>query len=322
MEKECDVHGRFVSMVEPSWAHVSNFYRNGSVGRNNSIIIHVNESCNMHCPWCYYKPGMEPTHDLQFYNQLLWEQYGSRGFALMLSGGEPTLRPDYLEFVKEAYRCGWNPSTITNMISLADDGFFNQTINPAWLGRDGNYKFAMSFQHPDNYSAAILELKMKALENLRKLQGARAACVMFSIQNLGELDFIKEFYDDHRHLFSMLRIRTMFHAWGNKGEKQLYLSDLHAAFLEKFSDYTPIQCDRIERSNIYGMYLQTHEMRDISLMSAPTVHGIDYHQCSRPVLMFAPDLRCYPVPIAQCIYEGMAAGWKDGYKIREGITCL
>jgi hypothetical protein len=31
--------------------------------------------------------------------------------------------------------------------------------------------------------------------------------------------------------------------------------------------------------------------------------------------MLANDLRCYPVPLAQIVNEGVSLGWKDGYKI-------
>jgi hypothetical protein len=234
----------------------------------------------------------------------------------MFSGGEPTERPDYHDFTVQAYRRGWNPSTITNMINLADEDFFKKTLNESWVDNDRNYRFAMSFQHPRNYSKSILALKMKALDNIDK-QKLKAACVMFSIESLDELDFIKDFYDNTKHLYGMLRIRTMFHNWNNKSEKNLFLSDLHAAFLEKFSEYTPVVSEDIEKSTAYGIYMKTKGNRHISLMSAPTVDNIDYHLCSRPVLMLARDYRCYPVPIAQIINQGIGLGWKDGFKLQE-----
>lgn len=322
MKKECDVHGKFEAMCERSYAHWSNFYRYGSTGRNNSIIVHIHNDCNMTCRWCYY--GEDKLYSLDFLNQLLYEPYRKMQgapFTLMFSGGEPTERPDYHDFVREAHFAGWNPSTITNMINLADDDFFNGTMDEAWRDNAGNYRFAMSMQHPKNYSARIKKRKYKALENIEK-EGLKAACVMFSIESLDELNFIKDFYDATKHLYGMLRIRTMFNSWKNKSEKDLFQSDLHGAFLEKFSEYTPVQCSDIEHSTPYGMYLKTKECRDISLMSAPNVQNIDYHLASRPVHMLCPDLRCYPVPIAQCINEGFEAGWKDGYKInREVETC-
>lgn len=311
MKKECDVHGHFESLCEKSFLHWSNFYRYGTMGNNNAIIVHIHDKCNMKCNWCYY-PGTEKIHDQQFFDQLLHDPY--KGFSLMFSGGEPTERPDYHNFVEEAHRRGWQPSTITNMINLADEDFFAKTVGPAWCDDAGNYRFAMSFQHPKNYSDAIYQKKIKALEMVEK-HNLKASCVVFSIQSLDELDFIKDFYDRTKHLYSMLRIRTMFHNWQNKGEKKIFLSELHAAFIEKFADYCPVQSSRIEQSTAYGIYMMTKECRDISLMSAPTVENVDYHLCSRPVYMLARDYRCYPVPLAQIVNEGIDSGWKDGFKI-------
>jgi len=315
MDKECDVHGKFESMVEKDFQHFSNFYQKGTLGNNNAIIIHIIDECNMKCPWCYYptKKGGK-NKPLQYYDQLLRDAYP--GFSLMLSGGEPTIRKDYIEFTELAYRCGWNPSTITNMIKLSDDDFFKRTLNEAFISENNNYRFALSFQHPKNYSKEIFKQKKKALENINKV-GLKASCLAFSIQSLDELDFIKDFYDKTKHLYKMLRIRTMFNIWNNKGEKKMYLSELHKAFLDKFSEYCPVQSKRIEQSNIYCLYMETNEVNPISLSSAPTVDNVDYHLTSRPVYMLANDLRCYPVPLAQMINEGFSAGWKDGYKIME-----
>jgi len=317
MRKECDCHGKQVAVVDPSFQHFSNFYRHGTLGNNNSIIIHVEDSCNMKCPWCYYEPGLEPKHDEIWYHQLLWEMY--KGFSLMLSGGEPTQRPDYIEFTKKLYYLGWKPSTITNMLNLADDDFFKSTLHDAWItGKD--YRFAMSFQHPKNYGKKELKLKLKALDNIKRA-GLKAACVMFSIQSLDELDFIFDFYKETRELYSMLRVRTMFHNWRNKGKKDIFLSDLHKAFLDKFGEFCPVQSNRVEQSNIYCLYMETNKGGDVSLASAPTVENLDYHICSRPVYMLGPDMRCYPVPIAQIVNEGITAGWKDGFRIQEVEKC-
>jgi len=314
MKKECDVHGKQSAKCEKSWMHWSNFYKYGSIGRNNSIIVHIHDKCNMKCKWCYYPECVEKIHDQDFFDHLLYDPY--KGYSLMFSGGEPTERPDYHDFVEQAHLRGWTPSTITNMINLADDDFFEKTLTDAWIVDKNFYKFAMSFQHPKNYSKKILKKKEKTLANLEK-HGLKAACVMFSIESLDELDFIKDFYDRTRHLYDMLRVRTLFHNWQNKGKKELYLSDLHRAFMYKFAEYTPIQSNEIEQSTAYGIYMKTKEWRNVSLMSPPTVENLDYHLASRPVHMLARDYKCYPVPIAQIVNQGIAEGWHSGFKIKE-----
>jgi len=313
MTKECDVHGPFSAIVERSAQHVSDFYRIETLGNNNTIIIHANNTCNMSCSWCYYPMGQETMYTFPYYDSVLG-MYKRQRFNLLLSGGEPTLRSDYFQFIREAHANGWQAASITNMIKLADDEFFSQTMNPDFI-QNNLYKFAMSMQHPKNYSKEILDQKMKALGSIEQ-KGLRAMCVMFSITSLDELEWIREFYNHTKHCYIMLRIRTMFQNWGNKGKSNhIWLSDLHKKYLDVFGDLTPVQCRQIEVSNMYCLYLQQSDGMHVSLSSSPTVENVDYHQCSRPVYMLALDGRCYPVPLAQIINEGIDLGWKDGYKL-------
>jgi len=318
MHKECDKHGKFSAIVDKDAQHVSNFYRYGSLGKNSNMIIHIYDECNMNCKWCYYDgDGSCNNVSFEYFDTLLRPAFMPIGFNLMLSGGEPTLRPDYFEFVKKAVSAGWGVSTITNMLKLGYGKFFEQTLNEGNFiyGIDG-YRFAMSMQHPKNYSDEIYKIKLQALEHL-KATGLRADCVVFSIQDLSELYFIKEFYDKTKTLYKMLRIRTMFNNWKNKGEQTIYLSELHRAFTDKFAEYTPKTCERSEISNIYCLYMETNEGREISISSSPNVHNVDYNICHRPVYMLANDGNDYSVPVAQIINEGISKGWKDGFKLEK-----
>jgi uncharacterized radical SAM superfamily Fe-S cluster-containing enzyme len=317
MTKECDVHGPFTAVVEKDIQHVSNFYHRGTLGNNNTVIVNIHDQCNMACPWCYYPMGQSKPRPFSHYNSLLSHHY--IGFNLLFSGGEPTLRPDFFDFHHEAFIHGREPSSITNMLKLGDDEFFARCMNEEHV--TGNtLRFALSMQHPKNYGEAELAAKVRAIENIER-HGLKAMCVMFSIQSLDELDWIRDFYDKTKHTYGMLRIRTMFGNWKNKGAEKLFLSDLHKAFLAKFSDLSPTQSEVVERSNIYCLYLAMKDGMQVSLSSAPTVENVDLHSCSRPVFMLAEDEKCYPVPVAMMVNEGLEKGWKDGYKLSGGATC-
>ncbi len=319
MEKKCDIHGETEAIMEIDQKHFANFYELGTVGKNNTIIIHAHNECNMKCSWCYHKMGEETMQPFSYYNSLFFYPYN--GFNLLLSGGEPTERPDYFNFVKEGVDAGWGMASITNMINLGDNEFFKNTMNDNFIN-NGIYKFAMSMQHPKNYNTDILKKKNNAIENIKKSK-LKAMCVMFSIQSLDELDYIREFYNETKDCYTMLRIRTMFRNWENKNDENvIYLSELYDAFMDKFGDLAPTQSRSVEHSNIYCLYMEMDKGINVSLSSAPTVENVDYHMCSRPVYMLAMDGRCYPVPLAQMVNEGIDRGWHSGFKLEGGKPCI
>jgi MoaA/NifB/PqqE/SkfB family radical SAM enzyme len=316
MTKTCDVHGPQSAIVEKDPVHFSNFYRHGTLGKNSTIIINVHDECNMSCPWCYYPMGKKKNKDASYYDSMFNVPYN--GYNLLLSGGEPTIRPDYFSFVKELHDYGWNPASITNMVKLADEEFYQKIQTPEFV--TGEYiRFAMSFQHPKNYSKEIFKQKLKTLENM-ETHNQKAMCVMFSITSLDEIKWIREFYMHSRNRYKMLRIRTMFGSWENKGDEsqKIFLSELHKAFLEEFGDLNPIQSTETEQSNLYCLYLKMDDGMEVSLSSAPTVENVDSHMCGRPVFMLAEDDRCYPVPIALIVNEGLDHGWSNGFKLKDG----
>lgn len=318
MTKHCEEHGPFSAIVEKDMQHVSNFYSCGTKGNNNAIIIHTHDGCNMSCPWCYYPVNGDNKHKPFSYYDAVLGMY--RGFNLLMSGGEPTLRPDFFEFAREGASLGWNMAAITNMRTMADDSFFQQVLDSP-LTQGDMVKFAMSMQHPKNYGDDVLKDKIKAIENLERHK-KQAMCAMFSIQTLSELEWIRTWYDATKAFYPMLRIRTMFGNWRNKGAEKIWLSDLHKSFLKVFGDLNPIISEKIEKSNMYCIYLQMDGGMNVSLSSSPTVENIDYHQCSRPVFMLSEDGKCYPVPICQIVSEGIEKGYKDGFMtMNRGALC-
>lgn len=170
-------------------------------------------------------------------------------------------------------------------------------------------------QHPKNYSEDIYRKKVEALMNIER-SGNKANCIQFSISTLDELKWIRAFYDDTKRLYNHIRIRTMYGNWQNKGDSnKIWLSDLYKAFLQEFGDLIPTVATFPETSNIYSIYLRDSTC-GISLSSAPTVENIDLMSASRPTLSFAPDGKCYSVPVAQIVGEGLDKGWYNGFRLQ------
>jgi hypothetical protein len=313
MRKECNVHGKFEAIVEKDASFFGHHYQYGTLGKNNTIILNMSNSCNMKCNWCYYDKNLTPEYGVDYYHQLL--HVGYRGFNWLLSGGEPTVRSDYFDFIKQAYDKGWQPSTITNMINLGNPDFFRNTLNQYFVSGNNSYMFSMSMHHPKHYSGEVYNAKLMALKNIESTE-LKAHCVMFSIQSLDELQYIRSFYNDTKSLYRSIRIRTMFNNWNNEGEKDIYLSELYRAAMYEFRDLSPVISTQHEISTPYAIYLELSDGGFLSLTSSPTAHNIDYNLCARPVYMLGVEGRCYSVPICLIVNEGIQKGYKDGYRIQ------
>lgn len=315
MHKECPVHGKFAAMVEKDSSIINTFYDTGTAGYNKSILVPITDSCNMSCPWCYYPMTGKEPFGVKHFDRLLIDKK-VQGYNLLLSGGEPTIRPDFLSFSNELRGKGWQLFIMSNMVSLADAGFFADVVAAGYADIQTKTLYAsLSMQHPKNYSEDIYRKKVDTLVNLER-NGMKANCIQFSISSLDELSWIRTFYDDTKRLYNHIRIRTMYGNWQNKGDKnKIWLSDLYKSFLEEFGDLVPTLATYPETSNIYSIYMRD-KYCGISLSSAPTIDNVDLMSCSRPTLQLAKDDKCYSVPVAQIVSEGIDKGWYNGFKIQ------
>jgi hypothetical protein len=261
----------------------------------------------MKCPWCFTDGVDTPERTAAEYDRQLVD-LRLAGYTILLSGGEPTVRGDFIELVAGLQRLGWPVVTMSNMIKFADLEF----MRASGLVRGDTLLADFSMQHPKNYSEDVLASKRAALENCGAL-GIKANCIQFSVASLDELQWIREFYDETKQFYHNIRIRTLYGFWKDDSQK-IYLSQLYKRFIEVFGDLIPAADTRLESTNIYSIY-----MRDpycgLSLSSSPTVHNVDLLSCRRPTYAVALDGKYYSFPVAQIVSEGITKGWYNGYKL-------
>lgn len=309
LAKKCDKHGYFCELIDPDASMVLRNYNTGTIGRNKAILVPVTSKCNMSCSWCF-TDGVNTKEETPEYYDRQFIDLKRMGFAILLSGGEPTCRGDFIQFVKSLQGLGWTVVTMSNMIKFASLEFMESSglIH-------GNTLYAdFSMGHPRNYSGEIAASKYKALSNLERL-GIKANCIQFSVQSLDELEWIRSFYNDTKQLYHNIRIRTLFGFWKDKSKK-IYLSQLYKSFMEHFSDLMPTNDSQLESTNIYSIYMRDAHC-GISLSSAPTVENVDLLSCSRPTYAASLDGKYHSFPVAQIISEGIQKGYYNGYKICE-----
>ena len=95
------------------------------------IVWNFTNACNLKCKHCYQNAGPKPSPgELSFEEKLrVIEQIDEMGIpALALSGGEPTIHPDFLPIVREGARRGIYMAVATNGIRFADEKFTREAI--------------------------------------------------------------------------------------------------------------------------------------------------------------------------------------------------
>jgi pyruvate-formate lyase-activating enzyme len=312
IRKTCDVHGESEALVDPDSSVVTNHYNIGTMGINKAVLVPITADCNMTCSWCFTHDVPTPARTAKYYNDKLID-LKLQGFAMLLSGGEPTIRPDFFEFVNELTVNGWPVVTMSNMIKFADP-LFMQECARVGLVKNDLLHVDFSMQHPKNYSGEVAAQKFSALANLERF-GLKANCIQFSISNLDEMEWIRNFYNDTKHLYRHMRIRSLYGFWKDDSKK-IYLSQLQEGFKQYFGDLTPMLTTFPESSNIYSLYTQV-ENCGISLSSSPTVHNVDLLSARRPTYALALDGKYYSFPVAQIVSEGITKGWYNGFRIKE-----
>jgi len=164
--------------------------------RPTFIFMDITNRCNLNCPICINNtPSMgflfEPP--MEYFERILehFSQYEPRP-AGQLFGGEPTVREDMFDIIRLAQSYGFPTRVVTNGLKLADDDYCRRLIESR-----ATILIAYDGHNPETYRALrgnvkTLDLKLKALENMRKIGGAKVAlmtCVAkgFNDGELGDL---------------------------------------------------------------------------------------------------------------------------------------
>ena len=157
-------------------------------------IIDVTNRCNLRCPICFanaaaagylYEPSKEEIFAM--IDNLVANRPVSTK-ALQFSGGEPTLREDLPDLVKRAREAGiphievnTNGIRVANSIEYAQS-LFDAGVNTFYLQFDG----VSSEPYLTTRGVDLLQTKMRALENLRKIGHESTVLVVTLVKGVND----------------------------------------------------------------------------------------------------------------------------------------
>ncbi len=128
---------RQLTMTRPSYEQIErDFVSRGLGGENGGVtgesVVRINFHCNQACTFCFVARQLPPPRHESVRRAIL--EAVERGDAVALSGGEPTLHPRLLEYVKLAQDASPHAITLqTNAVRL-DDPTLTAALVDAGLG--------------------------------------------------------------------------------------------------------------------------------------------------------------------------------------------
>ena len=209
MDKECPEHGRFTALLASNKSH---YYvadpeveslvcccgptqHCGDQVENHScnMLIEITQSCNLTCPTCYAGSSPENKEFMsvaEFTSTIdgLLEKGKGDADLIQLSGGEPTVHPQFFEIVEIALEKGINQVYVnTNAIKLAKREFAERLAS--YGGRVAVY---LQF---DGFKSATYEL-LRGRDLLDTKIKAADHCEELGINTVPTMTLTREINDD------------------------------------------------------------------------------------------------------------------------------
>ncbi len=155
------------------------------------IVWNFTNMCNLRCKHCYQRADRPLPDELSLREKLMVvEQLDKAGVAaIALSGGEPTIHPDFLVIVKAIAKRGMYAAVATNGWKLADIDFFKKVKEAGLRYVEVSVDSASPRKHDwfrgvnGSWHRAV-----KALENAVKLGINHAMAITITKYNIGEVD--------------------------------------------------------------------------------------------------------------------------------------
>lgn len=173
LKKHCPKHGGFELVVSKHpWYYkglTEYYFKVMPVKmKQRRFYIYLSNKCNMNCPICLLQPNQNRISDISLsrFEETIKKNRSSRFY---LYGAEPTLRSDFVQWILLLKRYGNMVNMHTNGIKLQDYEYLKTLkdcgLDYVSLQFDGfNDKIYNVLR-----GRSLLSIKLKALENLRKL---------------------------------------------------------------------------------------------------------------------------------------------------------
>ena len=292
MTKHCAIHGISHHMIESDYEFYSGIYytqENPRFNFNGGVLIEVTDRCNLECPHCYHMPDNnlsdKPIEEILAQIRQ-WPLGENDVHRVILSGAEPTLRPDFNELVTAIM--GLHPSlsvtVMTNGIRFGNDDFVRQAKASGLAGVN------IGLNHPEYIDHATIRRKqLAAIDNMHK-EGVPISYISYTMKNFTEIDYIMNEITSNAWNSKNFRIRYGSDIGRNPGQERVFVSDVYK-HIEEWCKLNDKSFDRIIEAdnNIYHVMAKV-DGKDIRIIQWCDETDIDMEELrSGPWCDFVPD---------------------------------
>jgi uncharacterized radical SAM superfamily Fe-S cluster-containing enzyme len=276
------------------------------------LMLDVTRRCNLRCKFCFYNLEKKDPADVYSIGNLVDECAAHRNLApFILTGGEPTIRPDLPDLIKELLPLG-PVEVVTNGVKLAEPEYFeslvpllSNQVGDRWVA---NINLSIHDQETDAWKA-VLERCRKD-----KIVLESALIVIDSGERFAQaLDICRDASD----VVQAFRIKAASQLWNEKkpptGHGKIFVSDM-LSWLEAMDGgvtwkLVPQRQNKSVFVNVAwrGLFLMLVSWHDIGNVDLLDISCPPYYRARNGVLA--------NFVTAALINEGLQKGWMGGRKL-------
>ena len=208
-----------------------------------SIVVDITQRCNLDCNVCF-----NPVRSNQFDMGIdYFEEVCKRlpnPVSWKIIGGEPTMHPDFFDFLRIAYKHGHHAYFSSNGYKFLDDDFMRELKDLPFaptpgMTMDGGYS---SEKSDEVYTAIndrpLRDLKLEALESLHKYKIGRVALHAILVRDYNEyvVGDMLNLADKYSDMIRYVQFRTMAKIGNWVDTEPFVMTDLKRLMAEHFTE--------------------------------------------------------------------------------------
>ena len=155
-----------------------------------SLIVDITGRCNMNCNFCYYPDRSLPDMSAEYFENVCAKLPGH--VYIRLAGGEPTLHPDLINFLRIAVKYGHTVYISSNGMKYTDPAFMDSLKEAKesglafhlGLSMDGGYSNNRAYETING--GDCLKQKLEAFDSLISYKIGRVCLSAIIVRGLNE----------------------------------------------------------------------------------------------------------------------------------------